>query len=461
MNTLDKLYNMTEGDFFRNNHEEILGPQKSNKASSIKASLESRVETYLFQGQENGGRQVFARSIELNFSLNISSTHPEFEYKAPGPSDVAKTVLGFVEQRIESERRNGADEARLASLLNQARAGVEQGFSSAKEDIEALGLMDESLEVEIAESRELVDRGIDNIEVEFIDSAASNDKGSVDVSSETPVSVPASTSSSITESSGLNAFDFFSPSSVEERAIEAASLSSVSKYKYASLESSDFTLMTRDGDKVSISFSDTFASVYQSSDQGFGLAVSGEQSFQFSVEGGLDEGELAAINKLLSQVGDVAELFFENRFHDAFQSALSIGFDSTEIAAFSLDLSKSVVEEVRSYGSVQGASNGSGGDLANAKRYQPIIEMANHLSQLNASMRAFEAPRESMLDLIRGTLERVQEMMGGLADSLAQADYKDGASPEAVLSEAVLSEAKVTVSQVMEFSEYILPAESK
>ncbi|KZY60823.1 hypothetical protein A3735_01655 [Oleiphilus sp. HI0061] len=446
MNALDNIDKLNDGGLSRHRSLDASKIAESTGSAKLSASMQTSVETQLLEAGTDSGRRIFSRSIETNFSFNITIEKPQFEFKVPSPSDVAHTVLGFVERRIESELRNGADESRIGDLLSQARKGIEAGFSSAKEDISALGLMDEKLEEEIAQSRHLVDEGVDDIEGKHLSAADGLAEGSkqsarneVAASTNTPVDTEAKTSQQ-----ALNVYEFFTPEKVNEQQLKPESFEAVSKYKYASHDSTEFSLTTRDGDKVSIRLSDTFASIYQSSGNSLGVAVSGDKSFEYSVEGELDESELTAINELLSQLGNVTELFFQDRFQDAFESAMSVGFDSSEIASFSLDLSKTVAEELRTYGAPSSSQEGRTNDLSNLKRYQPIVDMVNHFNQMNDSMGVFESPRDSMVSLLRETLERVKGMMSELSENSADAD------------KSMIPVDKVTVSHFIEFSEYLL-----
>lgn len=430
-----------------------LALEKKAKASRLEASFDFKSETRLFREGEDGGQKVFVRSIEASLNLKLYEEAPEFTVSIPSPSDVANTILGFVENRIQREIDAGADSDRIDNLLSQARQGIEAGYSSAEKDIEALGLMTEKLAGEIVESRKLVDDGVDNVAAQalgvsdrpFLDRSGSVDRP-VGRASEEAVGREESAAS-------LNPNEFFPSTSRKPEPKSLESLQNIQSYKYASHESSEFYLTTNDGDKVSIRLTDTFASVYRSSNDELGLALSGDSSFEFSVEGELDKGELEAINQLLTQVSDVAGLFFEDRFQEAFESALHVGFDASEIASFSLDLTKSVSQELRSYGEFQPRSSGHGGDIDLVKRYQPIMDMTNHLAQMREIFEKFEAPEQSVQGLIEATLERVSEIMAEFSQLTAKNNEAAEEQQEVV---GQLNAPKVTVTQFREFSEYVL-----
>lgn len=85
----------------------------------------------------------------------------------PSASDVASVILGFVQNRLQQEADGGADAEKLADLMSQARAGIEQGYAEAREQIEALGMMNETLSGEIDEGFSLIQEGLLNLEKLF------------------------------------------------------------------------------------------------------------------------------------------------------------------------------------------------------------------------------------------------------------------------------------------------------
>jgi len=125
---------------------------------------------------------------------------------------------------------------------------------------------------------------------------------------------------------------------------DAVGDSSVSAH--AAYQSYSFQLHTQDGDVVTINASTQFGLAIAA--EGGDYAASGrlEELFSFSVEGELDEDELSAINDLLGQINDVADMFFNKDVYGAYEQALEIGFNSEEIAGFALNLSQGSVTRV-------------------------------------------------------------------------------------------------------------------
>lgn len=61
-------------------------------------------------------------------------------------------------------------------------------------------------------------------------------------------------------------------------------------------------------------------------------------SLQFEVDGTLDQEELQAIHDLVKGVGALSESFFNGDMTQAFKQATQLGYDSNEIAGYSLEL---------------------------------------------------------------------------------------------------------------------------
>jgi len=234
-------------------------------------------------------------------------------FEPPTAADVAGRVLGFVQQRLQKEAASGADAERLAGLLSDARRGIEQGFSEAREQIEALGLMTGTLSSEIDDSFNRIQDGLAELDSQYLQNGVSPDNR-----------------------------------------ISAAVVESASKNSFA------FEVTTRDGDRVTIRmdeqrYSRMTASTRQSED-----ALSADASsaslfsgrYTFTVEGTLDEGEKTALADLLGKVQDVSGRFFGGDIQGAFQTAQSLNLGGDELASFSLNLSATRMVSAAAYESV-------------------------------------------------------------------------------------------------------------
>jgi hypothetical protein len=221
---------------------------------------------------------------------------------------VIDTVAGFIEQAIAQRRADGATQDELDNLIAQAREGVAQGFQQARDDIASIGRLEPELENNIDAAELGINKRIDQVE----------------------------------ESLKPNAEDGI-----------LTSLSSAAFSETKSLERSkasfEFDLTTQEGDRIRVSVQELFQKREQLSSiesdefsaSSFISQTSSSSKFALSVKGDLNEDELAALDALLVQVADISDAFFSGGVEEAFNQALALEFDSSQIAKFSLDLKSS------------------------------------------------------------------------------------------------------------------------
>ena len=343
----------------------------------------------------SSGRQVFSKSIEFSLGVKFESS---YDFKVPSPKDVAATVLGFVENRINAEKSSGASNERLNNLMAQAKSGIEKGYAQAEKDIKDLGLMTDELSEEISEGFGLINQGLDKIKQEInlpvIDANSNNNlPAQKKPQAELSETKPAVSSNMFARSEKFDGVEEFS-----SRDIKAAS-----SIKQLTENTADFVLNTREGDQILIRMSDLQRLDFDKDSKGESLNIIKSSGFELTVKGDINEQELQAINEILEQVGNISSLFFNDQFEEAFSSALSLGFDSSQIASFALDLSKLQVQEVRTY------EEGPGNAMDAYKRNQPLINMAQqfeHLDSLIQPLERFEKTNSIIEALVFKAIER-------------------------------------------------------
>lgn len=226
---------------------------------------------------------------------------PAKGFEPPSAADVASRVLGFVQNRLQQEADAGADNDRLAGLLEQARAGIEKGFAEAREQIEALGMMNDKLSADIDDSFGRIQDGLGDLEGRYLgDSSA-----------------------------------------------QSAAAASASSVEASSRDQLAFEVRTRDGDVVTVRMDElryaAASTASMSNERGSASQSSATSMFagryEFSVDGELDEGEREALTALFEDVQSVAGQFFDGDVQAAFQSAKDLNLTGNELASFSLNLS--------------------------------------------------------------------------------------------------------------------------
>jgi len=429
-------------------HEKNTAPKVGGEASTGNVSYyATTAEFFSASVGEDGGYKILAQALNVEFSSttgSVSYSSASYSYsssyssslefsesfKPPSPLDVANKVLGLVEKRLNSELEEGAGGERISSLISQAREGVQKGFSQAINDIESLGLMTEKLDKDIGEGLERVESGLTKMEERFNGVPQAEGLEEVLVQPvdqvegrpvEQPISQSLAQASALAESVGVSGGQAYQDVATHSGGvIESDSMSSRSTY----MNSSEFSLKTQDGDTITIRYADAGKEVFESAGNSFLLEQSQFQGYQLEVNGELDEGELAAIADLFSQLGEVSSLFFEGSFQDAFASALEVGFDASEIASFSLDLSQMQTQEVRTYSNPGNVYEQGMGALGAIKKSQPLIEMAGLFENSLELLKMFD---EQQFDFRKFVLESISKeaVEQGIVSKVSQNDFSD------------------------------------
>lgn len=296
-------------------------------------------------------------------------------FQPPSAADVAGTVLSFIQLRLEQEAAAGADPERLANLMEQARSGIEKGYGEAREQIEALGLMNPKLASEIDDGFNRIQNGLDKLAERFLGQPA-----------------PAGGAEAVSRS-GMQ--------------VESASRGAFR-----------FEVTTADGDKVSILMEESRYSAVQSRSTS---SASGESNsltavnasagrYSFSVEGDLDSGEREAIAGLLEQAQGVAGQFFRGDVQGAFESARGLNLGGEELASFSLNLSSSRTVSTTAYESTSGQPS-------LASQLRPLAGLAQDVRELGQGGIDKGLDTTTLNDLVQRMLDDQQDAINESAAS--------------------------------------------
>ncbi|WP_166264838.1 DUF5610 domain-containing protein [Marinobacter caseinilyticus] len=285
-------------------------------------------------------------------------------FEPPTAAQVANRILGFVEAKLAREQASGASVERLASLLEAAREGVEKGFSEAREQIDALGLLNDDLARDIDASFKRVGAGLENLSDRFL-------RGE-------PAALAATTSTTI----------------------QATSRQQLS-----------FEIVTRDGDRVSVTMDerryDSKAAVVVPSADGSGATGFEQQTFvgryEVRVTGELDQGEQQALVSLFEGAQSVSERFFSGDVLGAFKEVQSLGLGGDELASYSLNLSYARASRVASYASVAPQSGA---------RLTPMAALADGLRDVSNRADRVSVPEASLGQLLERMMVDAKERMG-------------------------------------------------
>lgn len=366
-------------------------------------------------------------TVEINYQSQTRShtflADGVEKYQAIGDTQKTNTaaanILTFIEAQIQRDIADGATEEELASRLQAGLDGFLKGFGEAYEQLQGMGWLVEGVEEAVQQTYDQVTSGIAALAEELgieppqgLPESNGSDSDDGTVVDDAPVAVvaasgaeePAAVSRSDSNDTAIitsfreqqqEFFDNLAPSTTT--AAEAGSR------KYS------FELRTQDGDVVTINAGSLYGKAAHNNGTAIGYAEFNKDYFNFSVTGELDEGELAAINDLLTQVNDVAELFFSGDVYAAYDHVLQIGFDEEEIAQFALHLKQTQVTQVEN--TYRGVEQADENYTPPANRMAVVSEFVQKLEILHSSLKEMGANYEIALNLF----EMIDTEKGGRA----------------------------------------------
>lgn len=298
------------------------------------------------------------------------------------PEKVADRVMGFVEQRLKSEAASGASPEKLQQLLDQARSGVQKGFDEARKILDGMGVLKDKIASDIDDTFKRIQQGFAGLDKLY-------------------GSVP-----SAGEGNGVT------PTSSDRFAAVA--------------ESFELNITTRDGDRLRVSVAEASAAWSRTegaNSQSGSLQIGG---WQVEVEGELDDQEKAALEKLFSQVQDLSNSFYSGDMAGAFDRAMALDMDSSQLASMSLRLTQTSVRQATdTYGSV----SSQGGQSASAVN-GALTDYAQGLLDALRTADAWVSDGKGLLqDLLKGgfslderfdagRLDKAEQVNGRLLDGL-------------------------------------------
>lgn len=311
------------------------------------------------------------------------------------PDKVADRVLGFIEQRLRSEAAAGADPAKLEGLLAQAREGVEKGFAEARKILDGMGVLKGQVADDIDATYDKIQEGLKGLQSDYASQAPSNAGNLVAVAARS-----------------------------ERFAAQA--------------ETFDMQVTTRDGDRLKISIASASASWSQSSvaaaSNGSSSMLSASSSsgsiqigaWQVQVEGELDDEERAALEDLFKQVQDISSDFYSGNLSGAFDRAMQLNMDGSQLASMSLQLTQTSVRQATD---AYGAVAQQGGQAASAVNDSLVDYARGLLDALRTADKVAQDAKGTLQQLLEGgfslderfdesLLEKAKELNGRLLDGL-------------------------------------------
>lgn len=282
-------------------------PMGSNSTSVSYSQYQSRQESIEYQRW--GQKPQSTQSAED--TKNVESAPKSSRAEGFNVDALVDQIWSFASARIAKAESNGASDEELDGLWKAAESGVKQGFGEAKDILDDLGQLDEDLEMKINSA---FGQLMDKLEARDLNPA------------EKPLQVSQPVMSEVSAPNKQNR--------------------SINLYQY---ERQTFALniTTAQGDKIQIrSVAEKSASI---EDTNFGArsstkwGMNEESGFSLFIKGDLNEQELADLDKLLAEVNDLADEFYNGDYQTAFEKASALNIDGTSLRT--LDLSMKEVEQ--------------------------------------------------------------------------------------------------------------------
>lgn len=325
------------------------------------------------------GARVFNNALKQNLTLDNQGA----KLPTPGPEsptkpkeslfdfeEISRNVLKFVGGAIKHAQSKGVDDKALTSLFEQARAGVLKGVAMAKKDL--AGLMSDEIKTGISRSEESIEQGLQKLQNEVFgktDSGKPGQSEKIQISQQARYLRSDSGSLNVRTADGdevqirfenLSEFNINRQLMVEAKAptiydnpVERPGLDAVQPQNALTDEEPavDQGPVPLEQQSQSNPGNPARASDQADNEQALGKSTTQvaltesyqhfeSSSFSFSVQGELDEGEIAAIGKLVTDANNLADEFFNGDMESAFNQALEFGFDEKELTSFALQLTK-------------------------------------------------------------------------------------------------------------------------
>lgn len=378
-----------------------------SQENGLKTSENAHIDKLALNHNAAVGMKLVYQSISVQLGTSAQSIDRKpaevakveenlFDFEA-----VAENVMAFVSSSIMAAKERGESDEYIADMFSQAQQGVNQGIDEALSELEELSLLNEELTTGIEKSRNLIQEAIIKLQEELLPPAIKeSEKGDEVNTLATSVSNVAST---------------YSAQSINERFI-------------SNNNSSDLTITTADGDKVTIKFSNlnekyslesASAEEYERFDASYK-----EVNFSYTLEGELDDGEIAAIDDLIKQISALEKEFFHGDINKAYEKAQTLGINDEELTGFTLDLQQTqTVYASKQYQEVSALAD------------QNQVDPGKEIKQLLAFMESLNKLQEKSQEV----LGENNAQLSLLVESVFEVSFKSDINTEGVGASAELN----------------------
>jgi len=174
--------------------------------------------------------------------------------------------------------------------------------------------------------------------------------------------------------------------------------------------SADVQITTKQGDVITISLSESASSSqteFQAQQGDNEISIYNESNsfqsgFSITIEGNLNEDEQDALADLVDKMSDISEKFFKGNVKSAFKHAQKVGFDTEQIAGFSMDLnSEKSVEAIAAYQQTTMPEQNINTDLLK-QAGDFLTQTKEFMADTGAQLESFAEPEQAFTELFAG-----------------------------------------------------------
>lgn len=169
----------------------------------------------------------------------------------------------------------------------------------------------------------------------------------------------------------------------------------------------DIQITTKQGDVVTISLNESLntsqgelqAEQGEDNITAFNKNIETVSGFTISIEGDLNEDEQESLANLINKMSKVTDKFFKGNAHAAFKHAQKVGFDTEQIAGFSMDLrQEKSVQAVTAYQQTAMPEHNVNPDLLK-QAGDFIAETKEYMADTGAMLESIAQPKQAFTDL--------------------------------------------------------------
>lgn len=419
--------------------------QNQLRDSGLKQAIETQsnfvsLRADKFSSSATFGVRVF--SSALNSSLEVNNQKPDFSEKKSKESEnslfdfneVAKNVLNFVGGAITNAKNKGASEEELNDLFKQASSGVLKGIKLAEKDL--AGFLNEEIEKGISDSKNLIQQGIENLKQKIfnpsgIEGEKTQQSQSVENTNVSYAKLETGELSIRTKEGDqvnirfedLQAFELNQQeikqlaTQPKERSEPVTEPKVVKTDDHATTDAAAETVPQAVNAEAETA--EPAVEVAQSTEAAQPVEAQSkenaifyqDQSLSFSVKGELDDDELKAIGKLVSEANDLADEFFNGDIETAFNQALELGFDEQELTGFALQLTKvENTQVIKAYETVSHFDEENVGNEDPTKAVKPVADYMDKLLNVLEGSRLKLEDNKSYESMVNELINRLGDV---------------------------------------------------